>query len=91
MIPAGLSGLIVELPDGGMTVMYYDDSNRCVISYQENIQGQRSAISVARANALSKPVRQWILPATNVTLPSVKSLCLSSNKQPEATGLPNHL
>ncbi len=73
-----------HLPDGGMTVMHYDDSNRCVISYKENIQGQRSAVSVARANVLSKPVRQWILPATNVTFPSVKSLCLSSNKQPEA-------
>ena len=73
-----------HFPDGGMKVMHYDDSNRCVISYQQNRQGQRSAVSVARANVLSKPVMQWILPATDVALPSIKSLCLNSNKQSEA-------
>ncbi len=74
----------VHLPDGGVTVMHYDDSNRCVMSYQKSAQGEASVISVSRANILNKPVKQWILPATKMLLPPVKSLCLNSDKQPEA-------
>ncbi|MCY4330179.1 MAG: hypothetical protein OXC48_08905, partial [Endozoicomonadaceae bacterium] len=74
----------VHLPDGEIAVTRYDDSNRCVISYQQNAQGVRSAISISRANILNKPIRQWVLPATTGLLPSVKSLCLNSDKQPEA-------
>ncbi len=74
----------VHLPDGEMTVMGYDDSDRCVISYQQNRQGKRSVISVSKANILSKPIKQWILPATNYPLPSTRSLCTNSDKRPEA-------
>ncbi|MCY4330520.1 MAG: RHS repeat protein, partial [Endozoicomonadaceae bacterium] len=74
----------IHLPDGSVTVMRYNDSNRCVISYHKNVQGKRSVISISLANRLSKPVKQWILPATNVSLPSVRSLCLNSDKQPDA-------
>ncbi|MCY4330581.1 MAG: hypothetical protein OXC48_10980, partial [Endozoicomonadaceae bacterium] len=74
----------VYLPDGNMIVTRYDDSDRCVISYQQNSQDEHSVISVSRANILSQPVRQWILPAFTGELPPVKSLCLNSNKQPEA-------
>ncbi len=74
----------IHLPDGRMNVMHYDDSDRCVISYQQNRQGEHAVISVSRANILSKPIKQWILPATNVLSSSVKSLCLNSDKQPEA-------
>ena len=74
----------VHLPDGGMTVMRYDDSDKCVISYQQNRQGKRSVISVSQANILGKPIKQWILPATNSPLPSTRSLCLNSDKRPEA-------
>ena len=74
----------VHFPDGRITVMQYEDSDRCVISYQQNRQSERSIISVSRANILSEPVKQWILPATNTPLPSVKSLCLHSDKQPKA-------
>ncbi len=74
----------IHLPDGEMSVMHYDDSDRCVISYQQNRQGKRSVISVSQANILSKPVKQWILPATNSPLPSIRSLCLNSDKRPEA-------
>ncbi len=74
----------IHLPDGEMAVMHYDDSDRCVISYQQNKQGERSVVSVSRANILSKPVKQWILPAANSPLPSIRSLCLNSDKRPEA-------
>ena len=74
----------VRLPDDEMTVMHYDDSDRCVISYQKNRQGKRSVISVSQANILSKPIKQWILPATNSLLPSARYLCLNSYKRPEA-------
>ncbi len=74
----------VHLPDGVTIFTRYDDSDRCVISYQQNAQDERSVISVSRANILSKPVRQWILPAFTGQLPPVKSLCLNSDKQPEA-------
>ena len=74
----------VHLPDGEMTVMRYDDSDRCVISYQKNRQGKRSIISVSKANILSKPIKQWILPATNSPLPSTRSLCINTDKRPEA-------
>ena len=74
----------VHLPNGGIAVTQYDDGDRCVISYQQNRQGERSVISVSRANILSNPIRQWVLPATNMPLPSVKSLCLNSDKQPDA-------
>ena len=74
----------VHLPDGEITVMRYDDSDRCVISYQKNRQDKRSVISVSQANILSKPIKQWILPATNSPLPSSRSLCVNSDKRPEA-------
>ncbi len=74
----------VHLPDGEMTVMRYDDSDRCVISYHKNRQGKRSVISVSKANILSKPIKQWILPATNYPLPSTRSLCINTDKRPEA-------
>ena len=74
----------IHLPDGETMITHYDDSDRCVLSYQKNVQGERSVISVSRANILSKPVKQWILPATTGLLPSVKSLCLNSDKQPTA-------
>ena len=74
----------VRLPDDEMTVMHYDDSDRCVISYQKNKQGKRSVISVSQANILSKPIKQWILPATNSPLPSTRSLCINTDKRPEA-------
>ncbi|MCY4329360.1 MAG: hypothetical protein OXC48_04675, partial [Endozoicomonadaceae bacterium] len=73
-----------HLPSGSIAVMHYDDSDRCVVSYQQTAQGQRSVISVSKANVLSRPVRQWILPAATGPLPSVRSLCLSGDKQPEA-------
>ncbi|MCY4328577.1 MAG: hypothetical protein OXC48_00590, partial [Endozoicomonadaceae bacterium] len=80
------TGRVVQVhsPDGVTTVIRYDDSNWCVISYQQNAQDKHSIISVSRANILSQPVRQWILPAFTGELPPVKSLCLNSNKQPEA-------
>ncbi len=74
----------VHRPDGVTTVIRYDDSDRCVISYQQNTQNERSVISVSKANILSEPVKQWILPATKIPLSSVKSLCLRSYKKPEA-------
>ncbi len=74
----------VHLPDGGLTVIRYDDSDKCVISYQQNAQGEHSVLSVSRANILGKPVKQWVLPAIKEKLPSIKLLCLKSDKQPEA-------
>ncbi len=74
----------IHLADGGMTVMHYDDSDRCVVSYQQSAQGGRSVISVSKANVLSQPVRQWLLPATKGPLPSVSSLCINSDKQPDS-------
>ncbi len=74
----------MHLPDGRMNIMHYDDSDRCVISYQQNRQGEHAVISVSRANVLSKPIKQWILPATNTLSSSVKSFCLNSDKQSEA-------
>ncbi len=74
----------MHLPDGRMTIMHYDDSNRCVVSYQQTVKGERSVISVSKANVLSHPVKQWVLPVTTGLLPSVRSFCLNSNKQPEA-------
>ncbi len=73
-----------HLPDGRMTVMHYDDSDRCVVSYQQSAEGERSVISVSRANVLSQPVKQWLLPATIFPLPSVRSLCINSDKQPDS-------
>ncbi|MCY4328849.1 MAG: hypothetical protein OXC48_02005, partial [Endozoicomonadaceae bacterium] len=72
------------LPDGRTTIMHYDDSDRCVVSYQQTAQGERSVISVSKANVLSKPIRQWTLPATTGPLPSVRSFCLNSDKQSKA-------
>ncbi len=74
----------IHLPDGEMTVIHYDDSDRCVVSYQQSAQGERSVISVSKANVLSQPVRQWLLPATKGPLPSVRSLCINSDKQPDS-------
>ncbi len=72
------------LPDGRTNVIYYNDRDRCVISFQKSMRGERSVVSVSLANVLSKPIKQWILPATNAPLFSVKSLCLNSDKNPEA-------
>ncbi|MCY4177753.1 MAG: hypothetical protein OXD32_04565, partial [Endozoicomonadaceae bacterium] len=72
------------LSDGRMTIVHYDDSDRCVVSYQQTVKGERSVISVSKANVLSQPVKQWILPVTTDPLPSIRSLCLNSDKQPEA-------
>ncbi|MCY4330268.1 MAG: hypothetical protein OXC48_09375, partial [Endozoicomonadaceae bacterium] len=72
------------LSDGRMTIVHYDDSDRCVVSYQQTVKGERSVISVSKANVLSQPVKQWILPVTTGPLPSIRSLCLNSDKQPEA-------
>ncbi len=74
-----------HLPDGGVSFTVYNDVDRCVISYQKNRLGEYSVLAVSRANVLSKPVKQWILPSTvNPQLYSVKSLCLNSDEQPSA-------
>ncbi len=74
----------VYLPDGETDINMYDDALRCVVGYRTNRSGEHSVISVARANQIDLPVKQWILPATLLPLPSLKSLCLNSDKQPDA-------
>ena len=74
----------VYLPDGETDINMYDDALRCVVGYRKNRSGEHSVISVARANQIDLPVKQWILPATLLPLPSLKSLCLNSDKQPDA-------
>ena len=80
------SGHIVRthLPDGETVFTLYDDALRCVVSYRQNSTGKRSALAVSITNVLNKPLKQWILPATNTPLPAMKTLCLHSSQQMQA-------
>ena len=71
----------VHLPDGETTVTLYDDADRCVMSYQQSARGRRSAISLTQSNVLYQPVRQWIFPASDKSLPSLHKLCLMQDQQ----------
>ena len=71
----------VHLPDKETAVTLYDDTDRCVISYQKSSSGKRSAVSVVKSNLLYKPVRQWVLPANDDPLPSLKTICAGKNLQ----------
>ncbi len=75
----------IHLPDQETAVTLYDDAERCVISYHKSSSGKRSALSVVKSNVLYKPLRQWVLPANNGPLPSLKSICTGEYLQ---TGLP---
>ena len=65
----------VYLPDKETAVTLYDDTDRCVISYKKSSYGKRSALLVVKSNLLYKPIKQWVLPASNNPLPSLKTIC----------------
>ena len=71
----------VHLPDGETAVTAYDDADRCVMSYQQSARGRRSAISLTQSNVLYQPIRQWIFPASDKSLPSLHKLCLMQDQQ----------
>ncbi len=74
----------VYLPDGETNINLYDDASRCVVSYKKNHSGERSVISVVRTNQAYQPIKQWLLPAPSQLLPTLKYLCLYSDKQFDA-------
>ncbi|MCY4178434.1 MAG: hypothetical protein OXD32_08100, partial [Endozoicomonadaceae bacterium] len=74
----------VYLPNGETNINLYDDALRCLVSYKKNSSGERSVISVVRTNQADKPVKQWVLPAPSQPLPTLKSLCLDSDKKADA-------
>ncbi len=74
----------VYLPDGETNINLYDDASRCVVSYKKNHSGERSVISVVRTNQAYQPIKQWLLPAPPQLLPTLKYLCLYSDKQFDA-------
>ncbi len=65
----------VYLPDKEILFTRYEDHDRCKISYKEDAQGNRSPISVVRANSLDKPVEQITIPALQQRLPAAEILC----------------
>ncbi len=71
----------IHLPDQETAVTLYNDTDRCVVSYQKSSSGKRSAVSVVKSNLLYKPVRQWVLPANDDPLPSLKTICARKNLQ----------
>ena len=71
----------VHLPDKETAVTLYDDTDRCVVNYHKSSSGKRSALSVVKSNLLYKPVRQWVLPANDGLLPSLKTICAGKNLQ----------
>ncbi len=73
----------VHSPDKETAVALYDDADRCVVSYQKSSSGKRSALSVVKSNLLYKPVKQWVLPANNDPLPSLKTICAGKYLQKE--------
>ncbi|MCY4328524.1 MAG: hypothetical protein OXC48_00325 [Endozoicomonadaceae bacterium] len=76
--------LRVDLPDKRVQFTQYDDHERCKISYTKDAQGKRSPVSIVRANKLDKPVKKFILPASQQTLPAADFLCQQGDTQPGA-------
>ncbi len=74
----------VTLPDRQRIVRLYNDPERCIISYRESSNDQRSAITVVHYNELDKPIQHIILPAFQGTLSAVKKLCYCHKWQQDA-------
>ena len=65
----------INLPNGEKTFQLYDNPERCMISYQQSSQGERSPIYIVQGNLLDKPIKKRILPASSAPLPSIKAMC----------------
>ena len=65
----------INLPDGETIFRLYDNPDRCMISYQQSSQGERSPVYIVQDNLLNKPIKKRILPASSTSLPSAESMC----------------
>ena len=75
--------ITLHLPDGKKIIRQYDDGKRCIINYEQDINGHYSSVSVVRNNALGKPIKQILLPA--MQNPLVTKLCnMQAEKIPGA-------
>ncbi len=73
-----------HLPDGETEVTAYDDAHRCVVHYTQDMQNQRTAIMISHTNVLGNTTKQVVLPATTTSLPSITTLCIQADQQPDA-------
>ncbi len=69
------------LPDGETEVTQYDNAHRCIVSYTQDRQNHRTAVTISRSNVMGKPTEQIVLPATSGMLPSVTTLCIHGDQQ----------
>ncbi len=70
-----------HLPDGETEVVAYDNAHRCTVRYTEDVQNNRTAVTIGLSSVTGKPTEQIILPATTGTLPSIRVLCTAGDKQ----------
>ncbi|MCY4178194.1 MAG: hypothetical protein OXD32_06830, partial [Endozoicomonadaceae bacterium] len=73
-----------HLPDGETEVTKYDNAQRCIIHYTQDIQNNRTTIAIDLNNVTGKPVKHIILPAISGRLPVVTTLCVQGDQLPEA-------
>ena len=73
---------VIHLPNGEQAIKKYDDSTRCIVSYNQDTNGHNSPISVIHNNVLGETVQQMLLPAMQNV--SVISACTEGDKIPSA-------